>query len=140
MKLIFIRHGQTVDNIADKIAGSIDSRLTNFGFEQAQRLGTYFADRGLRFTHIFASDKQRAATTAQSVADAQNKLDRTRRIGVVLSELLREQDFGSCEGILFHSKLGQACFSETLPKSVTGKPDFVLRRLSKRWRSARTPF
>ncbi|OAL50235.1 phosphoglycerate mutase-like protein [Pyrenochaeta sp. DS3sAY3a] len=103
LRLFLVRHGETVDNVAQVYAGSLDSELTNHGFQQATRLGAHFAAVGLTFTHIFASPLQRASKTAGKIREAQ--LTRTstdtpeaRVPDVVHVPLLMEQDFGSMEG------------------------------------------
>lgn len=119
MKLYLIRHGETVDNIAGLYAGSRDSQLTNYGFEQAKRLGTYFAKQNVNFTHIYASPLSRAFNTAEAVRKAQKSA-----IDVVKVQELVEKDFGSLEGKAFAaksdwSKTGKDGL-ETLPKSGHG--------------------
>ncbi|KAF1851987.1 phosphoglycerate mutase-like protein [Cucurbitaria berberidis CBS 394.84] len=103
MRLFLVRHGETVDNVAQLYAGSRDSELTNHGYQQATRLGTHFRGVGLSFTHIFSSHLQRAAKTAGKIREAQ--LTRTNAEGlqqavpdVIQLSLLMEQDFGSMEG------------------------------------------
>lgn len=50
--------------------------------------------------HIFSSDLQRAAITAQAIADAQKRL----QVAVVQLADLRERDFRSTEGVKFGSR------------------------------------
>ncbi|KAH0607765.1 uncharacterized protein H6S33_002799 [Morchella sextelata] len=115
MKLLLIRHGETVDNVAHKYAGVTDSHLTNHGVLQALRLGEHLTTpksaggAGLIFTHIFSSDLQRARKTGQAILDAQ--LVRTDGVNVpspsaaTVTQLfeLREVDFGSREGTSYRS-------------------------------------
>ncbi|KAI8934988.1 hypothetical protein NX059_008654 [Plenodomus lindquistii] len=103
LKLFLIRHGETVDNVAQLLAGSRDSELTNHGFQQATRLGLHFKTLGLTFTHLFSSHLQRAVKTAGKIREAQlsatgNGSDTHSVPGVVQLPLLTEQDFGSMEG------------------------------------------
>lgn len=95
MRLLLIRHGETVDNVAGLYAGSRDSALTAHGVLQAQRLASHLA-RLIDVKHVFSSDLQRAVKTAQAVVDAQ---DRDTKL-VQLAEL-REKDFGSNEGLKY---------------------------------------
>lgn len=115
MKLFFIRHGETEHNVAQLLAGVTDSRLTLHGVLQTQRLGAHLTSRGVRFTHIYASDLQRAYMTAQSVADAQAKEYKTSTLPVPRLSLLREQDFGSNELVPWASKRGQDTFFDRRP-------------------------
>ncbi|KAF2105340.1 histidine phosphatase superfamily [Lophiotrema nucula] len=103
VRLFLIRHGETVDNVAQVYAGSRDSELTNHGYQQATRLGLHFSARGLVFTHIFSSHLQRAAKTAGLIREAQI----TPPVGdgsartvpdIVQLPVLMEQDFGFFEG------------------------------------------
>jgi broad specificity phosphatase PhoE len=110
MKLFFIRHGETEHNVAQLLAGVTDSRLTQHGVLQTKRLGAHLTSRGLRFTHIYASDLQRAYMTAQAVADAQAREYKTSTLPVPRLSLLREQDFGSNELVPWASKRGQDSF------------------------------
>ena len=44
----FIRHGQTVWNVENKICGATDSPLTEYGREQAKETGQKILTEGLR--------------------------------------------------------------------------------------------
>ncbi|RMZ74239.1 phosphoglycerate mutase family [Pyrenophora seminiperda CCB06] len=104
VKLILIRHGETVDNVAQVYR---DSALTNHGVQQAIRLGLHFQTLGLAFTHLFSSQLQRAANTAAQIRQAQLILEThdnaAETVPVVLQlPVLMEQDFGSMEGKKFH--------------------------------------
>ncbi|KAL9012287.1 MAG: hypothetical protein Q9173_002943 [Seirophora scorigena] len=103
MKLFLIRHGETVDNVAQLYAGIRDSALTVQGVLQAERLGQYLATSGNRYTHMFASDLQRAVKTAQALLSAQPAQDSPTPDLCQLS-ILREQDFGFYEGKPFYAR------------------------------------
>ncbi|KAF2763816.1 phosphoglycerate mutase-like protein [Teratosphaeria nubilosa] len=105
MKLYLIRHGETVDNVAGLYAGVRDSALTNYGVQQAQRLGQYFEKTQVRFTHIFSSPLTRAYKTAEAVRKAQPSA-RTgeENLQVVKLPDLIEQDFGFYEGKPFYAR------------------------------------
>lgn len=70
---------------------------------QARRLGAHLAARAIDpITHIFASNLQRAAKTAQAIAEAQSTVDGIGTVPeVVQLPVLREKDFGSDEGVRF---------------------------------------
>lgn len=106
MHVFLIRHGETVDNVAGLYAGSRDSQLTNHGVEQTKRLGQYFVNNGVRFTHVFASPLSRAFKTAEVVVKAQLK-DNGKdgfELEVVKRAELLERDFGSFEGKPFNTR------------------------------------
>jgi broad specificity phosphatase PhoE len=125
MHLFLVRHGETEHNVAGLLAGVSDSRLTNHGVLQTQRLGSYLANhRNLRFTHIYASDLQRAFMTAEEIrkAQASKSTDPTPSPDVVKLQVLREQDFGSLELVPWASRRPQSAFA---PESLSLEdPDF----------------
>ncbi|KIW22248.1 uncharacterized protein PV07_12154 [Cladophialophora immunda] len=117
MHLFLIRHGETEHNVAGLLAGVSDSRLTNHGVLQTQRLGRYLTThRNLRFTQIYASDLQRAFMTAEELQ--RNQVARVPAEGVpgvVKLELLREQDFGSLELVPWTSRRAQHALDPRVP-------------------------
>ena len=95
MRLLLVRHGETVDNVAGVYAGVRDSALTTHGVLQAGRLASHLSK--IRISYIYSSDLQRAFKTAESIRLAQSPtLSSTTQL-----ELLREQDFGFYEGKSF---------------------------------------
>ncbi|KAL8900877.1 MAG: hypothetical protein Q9207_005473 [Kuettlingeria erythrocarpa] len=104
MKLYLIRHGETVDNVAQLYAGIKDSALTVQGVLQAERLGQHLAASEIRYTHVFASDLQRAVKTAQALLAAQPEPAAGSALSVRQSQELREQDFGFYEGKPFYAR------------------------------------
>ncbi|KAI7163200.1 phosphoglycerate mutase-like protein [Hortaea werneckii] len=110
MKLFLVRHGETVDNVAGLYAGVRDSALTNHGFDQARRLGEYFAQMEVRFSQIFSSPLSRAYKTAEAIQTAQKPPsdpngDEKRSVpGIAKVKALMEQDFGFYEGKTYYSK------------------------------------
>lgn len=107
MRVLLIRHGETVDNVASIWAGSRDSALTSHGMLQASKLGEHLVSRTnpkLLVKHVFSSDLQRASITAKATKEAFE----TELGGVTLghTELkdLRERDFGILEGKSFKTK------------------------------------
>ncbi|KAG8531199.1 uncharacterized protein KY384_004557 [Bacidia gigantensis] len=100
-------HGETVDNVAGIYAGVRDSALTVHGNLQAERLGKYLVDRGLKFAYIFSSDLQRAFKTAGAIHKAEEAKQPDQEHGrnaVTQLEILREQDFGYYEGKPFYAR------------------------------------
>ncbi|KAK5943942.1 hypothetical protein PMZ80_003223 [Knufia obscura] len=122
MRLLLIRHGETEHNVAGLLAGITDSRLTNHGLIQAQKLGTYLIKkRQLRFTQVFASDLQRALRTAREICEAQTSEDKDLEISPITLSLLREQDFGSFE-LLPWSRSEDARVKDPSPDDSDFKP------------------
>ena len=117
MHLFLIRHGETEHNVAGLLAGVSDSRLTNHGVLQTQRLGRFLTThRNLRFTRIYASDLQRAFMTANEIQKSQNIKWRAELVPTALRlDLLREQDFGSLELVPWASRRAQSTLDPTDP-------------------------
>lgn len=70
-------------------------------------MGQYFANRHLRFTHLFSSDLQRAYKTAEAIRIAQSKKNPNSKNfnpQVTQCKVLREQDFGFYEGKPFYAR------------------------------------
>ncbi|KAF1360048.1 phosphoglycerate mutase-like protein [Lizonia empirigonia] len=103
VRLFLIRHGETVDNVAQLYAGSRDSALTNHGYQQATRLGLHFKALEFEFTHLYSSHLQRAAKTAGLIREAQLPVNGDATSSRAVPEVtqlrvLMEQDFGDLEG------------------------------------------
>ncbi|OTA80947.1 hypothetical protein M434DRAFT_85855 [Hypoxylon sp. CO27-5] len=116
MRILLIRHGESVDNVAGLYAGSRDSPLTSHGVLQIKRLGAHLAKRSKVIgpvKYIFTSDLQRAYQTAEIIADAlkeaqcpaSNDASENRK-ALPVSRLteLREKDYGSSEGTKYGGK------------------------------------
>jgi broad specificity phosphatase PhoE len=87
MKLLLVRHGQSVANAQGRIQGQFDSPLNDRGRAQARALAQRLEQEAWNLAALYASDLQRAAETARIVAqqfDAPLTLDLR----------LREYDFG----------------------------------------------
>ncbi|KYK56270.1 alpha-ribazole-5'-phosphate phosphatase-like protein [Drechmeria coniospora] len=119
MRLFFIRHGESVDNVAGIVAGSRDSPLTSHGFLQARRLGPALA-RDVLVSHIFSSPLQRAVKTAEAVRDAQREQHGAVPHFVLVSDL-QEKDFGSREGASFRSRSSAGTVDDAESTSVMMK-------------------
>lgn len=89
--IYFVRHGQTVWNVENKICGATDSPLTEQGKEQARLLGQQIRESGIHVDQILHSPLSRARDTAMEIAKA---------TGLPLKEekRLTEQNFGKWEG------------------------------------------
>ncbi len=92
MRLLLVRHGQSVGNIEARIQG-IDDPLTDFGREQARSVARALAARG-DVTHLYASPLDRAMETAGFIGDA---------VGLVPAPVagLAEIDAGRAVGLLW---------------------------------------
>jgi broad specificity phosphatase PhoE len=95
MKLLLIRHGQSIANAEGRLQGQFDSPLTDLGREQARALARRLLREGWAVSALYASDLSRAAETAEILA---TRLDAT----VTLDERLREYDVGVLNGVIWH--------------------------------------
>jgi broad specificity phosphatase PhoE len=92
-RLVLIRHGESDDNVAKRIAGWRESALTERGRNQVELVAEFVATR-YRPTAIYASPLRRASETAAGLA---------RRLGHPVRHHfgLRELHFGDVEGLTF---------------------------------------
>ncbi|MDD6328229.1 MAG: histidine phosphatase family protein [Eubacteriales bacterium] len=86
----FVRHGQTVWNVENKICGATDSPLTELGHKQAVELAQKIIQEQIHVDKILYSPLQRAKDTALHISEL---------IGVPADEEVRlyEQNFGKWE-------------------------------------------
>lgn len=89
-KLYFVRHGQTVWNVENKICGATDIALTDKGHEQAIMTGKLILEKGLKADVILYSPLIRAKDTALHISEI---------TGIPATEEVRltEQCFGKYE-------------------------------------------
>ena len=88
--LYFVRHGQTIWNVENKICGATDIALTEFGHEQAVETGRKIAEEGIKADEILYSPLIRAAETARYISEITGI---PRRV----EPRLIEQNFGKWE-------------------------------------------
>ncbi len=96
MKLLLIRHGESLGNVTGQWQGWLDAPLTGQGREQAQRLAErlqqWSVERSEPLAAVYSSTLARAYQTASILA---------RRCGLplVLDKRLRERDLGELQGL-----------------------------------------
>lgn len=91
VRLVLVRHGESVDNVAGRLSGWTDSALTPRGMEQAWRMAEYVAG-SFRLSALYASPLTRAVETAQPLAGRTG-------LRITFDEDLRELHFGNAEGL-----------------------------------------
>lgn len=100
-KVYFVRHGQTVWNVKNRICGSTDSPLTQKGILQAQETGRRLKaemDAGeVHIDQILCSPLSRAHDTALEIG-------KITGLPVRVEPRLKEQCFGRWEGLARDSK------------------------------------
>ena len=67
--LYFVRHGQTIWNVENKICGATDIALTPLGHEQAIETGKRILEQGIRADEILYSPLVRARDTALHISE-----------------------------------------------------------------------
>lgn len=88
--LYFVRHGQTIWNVENKICGATDIALTELGHQQAIETGKKILEEGIKADEILYSPLSRAKDTALHIAEM---------TGISAKEEMRlkEQNFGKYE-------------------------------------------
>ena len=94
MKLLLIRHGESVGNLEGRMQGQFDSPLTERGRDQARALLARLQTEGWKPSVIYSSDLCRAAETADILADGLGA-------AVTLDARLREYDIGVLSGVIW---------------------------------------
>lgn len=86
----FVRHGQTVWNVENKICGATDIALTELGHQQAIETGKRILEQGIKADEILYSPLVRAKDTALHISEM---------TGIPAREepRLKEQNFGKYE-------------------------------------------
>lgn len=87
--LYLIRHGETVDNVAQIMQGQTQGCLTEHGREQAEEVAARLAK--VKIDAIVSSDLRRAIQTAEIISTRHG-------LPVSVTPLLRERDWGSFTG------------------------------------------
>lgn len=115
VRVCLIRHGETDWNAERRIQGHRDLPLNAIGLAQAEALARGLVDFPVEA--IYSSDLLRARQTAQPLAD-------TLELALQTDPLLRERNFGCCEGKTIDEVMaGDALIARGLSAR---QPDFVL--------------
>ena len=86
----FVRHGQTIWNVENKICGATDIALTQTGHKQAIATGEAILKQGIHIDEILYSPLIRAANTARHISEITGVPARPE-------PRLKEQNFGKYE-------------------------------------------
>lgn len=89
MKVYFIRHGQSMTNLEDRVSGWIQCSLSELGFKQAEALESVL--RNIKFDKIYSSDLLRAIQTAKTAIPGCEPEQ---------TPLIREEGTGTATGVL----------------------------------------
>ncbi len=105
----FVRHGQTIWNVENKICGATDIALTEFGHQQAIETGRKILAEGIKADEILYSPLIRAADTARHISEITG-------IPARVEPRLTEQRFGKWEATARNGeafKKAKECFACT---------------------------
>ena len=94
IKLVLLRHGESVWNKENRFTGWTDVPLTELGIEEAKKAGRVLKDNGFKFDVVFTSVLKRAADTTRLVL-GEMKL----KIPVRNSWRLNERHYGALQGM-----------------------------------------
>ena len=94
VRVIFVRHGQSVANLQDFFYNDEDSPLTPLGREQAKDVGQRLKESGIKFDNLFCSTYERARETCR-IALAEMGLDTK---DVIIDRRLEERKFDGLIG------------------------------------------
>lgn len=86
----FVRHGETVWNVENKICGATDIELTEKGHDQAIAAGKKILEMGITADFILSSPLIRASETARHISEV-------TKIPMKIEPRLIEQNFGKYE-------------------------------------------
>lgn len=86
----FVRHGETIWNVENKICGATDIELTQKGHDQAVEAGKKILEMGIKADMILSSPLVRASETARHISEVTG-------IPMRIEPRLMEQNFGRYE-------------------------------------------
>lgn len=89
VRLLLVRHGETIDNANHIMQGQTQGTLTQKGVEQAHEAAAKLKDEAI--DAFFSSDLRRAIDTCSVIAEPHG-------VGIVTTKLLRERDWGGFTG------------------------------------------
>ena len=91
MKLILVRHGETIENVKGIMQGHIHGKLSDLGKKQAKKLALRFKEE--KINAIYSSDLARASDTTKEIAKFHKKAK------IILVKELRERNLGDWAGM-----------------------------------------
>ena len=95
IKLVIVRHGQSIWNLENKFTGWTDVELSSQGINEAKEAGKVLKDNGFTFDLAFTSVLKRANDTLYYILDELNE----RNIEIKYSYKLNERHYGALQGL-----------------------------------------
>ena len=95
IKLVLVRHGQSLWNLENKFTGWTDVELSEQGREEAKKAGEVLKEKGFEFDLAFTSELKRAQDTLSIILNEMEQND----IEVKHSWKLNERHYGALQGL-----------------------------------------
>ncbi len=95
IKLVLVRHGESIWNKENKFTGWTDIGLSKKGIEEAKNAGKLLKEKGYHFDIAFTSVLKRANDTLYYILDELNE----RNIPIEYSYKLNERHYGALQGL-----------------------------------------
>lgn len=95
IKLVLVRHGQSVWNLENKFTGWTDVELSDKGIKEAQEAGKILREKNYRFDLAFTSELKRAQNTLKLLLAEMKQSN----IEVRKSWKLNERHYGALQGL-----------------------------------------
>ena len=93
MKLVLVRHGQSIYNLENKFTGWKDVDLTDKGKNEAIKAGEVLKKQNFFFNYAYTSNLKRAQDTLSIILDKLNS-----NLEVIKNQALNERDYGDLIG------------------------------------------
>ncbi|NJL85846.1 MAG: histidine phosphatase family protein [Leptolyngbyaceae cyanobacterium SM1_1_3] len=121
LRLLFMRHAQSLGNQARQMEGQASSDLSARGQRQAQRLGVYLQAQSWQPTHIYSSPLQRALQTARILHSGMSS-PQAAKIPLITTSDLQESHQGIFQGLTW-VEAQQRC--PQLCQQLLSSPDWI---------------
>ncbi len=95
IKLVLVRHGESIWNKENKFTGWTDVELSDEGIEYAKKAGKILYDNGFDFDIVYTSVLKRAIDTLYYIANEMKDIDLT----IKRSYKLNERHYGALQGL-----------------------------------------
>lgn len=95
IKLVLVRHGQSMWNLENRFTGWTDVELSEQGIKEAKEAGKVLKEKGFEFDVAYTSVLKRANDTLMYILDELNEKD----IPIKRSWKLNERHYGALQGL-----------------------------------------
>ena len=95
IKLVLVRHGQSMWNLENRFTGWTDVELSEQGIEEAKEAGKVLKEKGFKFDVAYTSVLKRANDTLEYILKEMNE----QNIPVKKSWRLNERHYGALQGL-----------------------------------------